>query len=187
MPISSCKVEQIEMNDLLDEENEFVSDDLNQCNSEEALNENKTFAEIYNLKPSDYDYIDVKSAMFSIRVEKRLIQNDIDSIEKLLEACPSTIKSFNGIGNNSIKEIEDYFAKLKTSSKEFFFEGTIPQYINDIFGDELVEKFCNNGKRCVLSNYLKLMNEELNRSLSITETINKIPTERLALKTHYLN
>lgn len=159
----------------------------------------KSFGEIYELKAEDYNDLSVESAKFSVRVAKRLKIHGIDTIGELLELNPFTILSYKGLGNNSIKEIENFFYELKISGKESIQEiitvnkpqryGDLEkkdflERMNNILEASLIDEFKDADKRSITDFYLRTINEQLQVNKTISSAIKKISNERLECKAY---
>ena len=80
------------------------------------IDENSTLGEAFNLNPDEYNDFDISALPFSIRVIKRLIGQNINTIKDLLFVTSSFLMNINGFGRGCIDQIYEYLEKLSNGN-----------------------------------------------------------------------
>lgn len=76
------------------------------------MDEQKKFAELYQINIGEYENIDIDSLPFSVRVNNRLHQRGIETVGALLDCTHEKLVGIKGFGASCFKEIYDYLELL---------------------------------------------------------------------------
>ena len=79
----------------------------------ELIESTKTFADIYEINPSEYEEVSIASLSFSVRVYNRFMRNGITTVKKLLDSTPEKVLSIKGFGKGCVDELYEFLDSLK--------------------------------------------------------------------------
>jgi len=78
-------------------------------------NDNRPYYEIYEIDPTRYANLKVDNIGFSIRLEKRLLGNDLFTVDALLKENDNTLGNIEGLGKSCFDELHKYLKIISDS------------------------------------------------------------------------
>lgn len=157
------------------------------------------YSDIFNVNPIIYDDISIVNLHLGTRAFNRMIREKIFTICELLKWSPYRLSKINGLGNQSIIEIEEALKNVldKHIGKQKIFSKSINKKIflkkedyYDIFGFEGLNQLINNVE---IKNYVYTVFYDINKEILsekkkvklIQESIDDIPINRKKRKISY--